>query len=1079
MLLLLLALCVAPPACAAKHATIEQLSRQIASSHKEKDAKIAGRLDDLELTQRLSAAKLAALEAALPGPKSRRALVALADQAEFLDLPPAEILDQPAPTIEQQRAIVARSVDYVAAMLRRLPNLFARRDTIRYEDTPPGLQVRNTASSSGTFMSYQPLHPVSRSVATVLYRDGQEIVQAGAGQQGGSTSETAGLSTFGEFGPIFPAVYGDLPKGNLRWSHWEQGATSLEAVFRFDVPKAESHYLVRYCCIGGRVFQQFPAYHGELTIDPSNGTILRVTLIASLNKDDPVTQAELMVEYGPVELGGKKYFCPVRSISVSRAPVQATVRSAHLGRWAATPGGSLADAPQRTMLNETTFDHYHLFRADVQILTANGAEGGSKTNEPAHASSNPSASASSASTEQTTVANGNAAAEASAGSAARPAETSSMNAAKVTTPTPASSQLNASSTATFAAPAPSAASTVAKGKASNPAVGKSAAPPSEASQPAAESTASSAASSAPEMAVVAPGPFPRTPAPLPTSSGKSGFSLSVNARLVDVDVTAVDKKGRPVKGLTKKDFVIYDDGRKQALESFSNVSAAPGTRQATATAARAVLYSNLPDAVGSAHSASASAPESSTILLLDPTSLDFADLNHARQQILKFLDGLPESEPVGLYVRTGPGFRILAEETTDHAALGSALRKWAPTAKDLASAQEAERRNRQEFDTVDSTDALAGTNGEMIMPGSGVPVADPKRMQEGGIDPARETFGVLLGVAAHMDAIPGHKNLVWVASDNVLANWSDQAAGADISSDRIGSAGMLTQEALNDAHVSLYPLDASQLETAATDASLQNNSVQLSPAEQGNPLAAGAESEAREASMTDARATAEMLQDIHAVQPAIQQAAHATGGRAFPRASNMIGELDSVIADGDAAYLLSFAPDTPPDGKYHRITVAVHGRRGIRLRYRAGYLYTQEPSTLKGRFQQAVWQPQDDTGIALRARWTQASEGAAVSLQIAADDIGMKRQSHRWTDRLDIFLVQRDGTGTHATVKEETLVLSLKPGTYREVQHDGIPFAEYIAHQPDAGTVRIVVVDENSGRMGSITLPVTLEGASQ
>lgn len=184
---------------------------------------------------------------------------------------------------------------------------------------------------------------------------------------------TSGMITYGEFGPILSVVYGDLPKGNLRWSHWEQRKAGRDAVFRFDVHKADSHYLVRFCCISGKVFQVFPAYHGEITIDPTDGTILRVTLIADMTPIDPVTKSELLVEYGPVTLGGKQYFCPVRSISVAKAPMQETQRvdAAVLsnGITFSHIRGEMTDAPLQTMLNETTFDNYHLFRADVQILT--------------------------------------------------------------------------------------------------------------------------------------------------------------------------------------------------------------------------------------------------------------------------------------------------------------------------------------------------------------------------------------------------------------------------------------------------------------------------------------------------------------------------------------------------------------------------------------------------------------------------------------------------------------------------------------------------------------------------------------
>lgn len=90
----------------------------------------------------------------------------------------------------------------------------------------------------------------------------------------------------------------------------------------------------------------------------------------------------------------------------------------------------------------------------------------------------------------------------------------------------------------------------------------------------------------------------------------------------------------------------------------------------------------------------------------------------------------------------------------------------------------------------------------------------------------------------------------------------------------------------------------------------------------------------------------------------------------------------------------------------------------------------------------------------------------------------MAQQGDRWTGKLDIFLVQRDDTGMHAAVTEQTVALDLKPATYEKVLRDGIPFDQYIDRKQDSGTMRIIVVDENSGRIGSITLPATIDRAN-
>ncbi len=1040
MLVVFLSLQLAAQAQANKRVTVEQLSSAIGSFSKQSDAKAAEKLYDQQLIERLSSTRLAAFEAALPGPASRRALVVLADQAEFLDPPPGEIPNQAVPSVAQQRAIIAKSINYVGAMLKRLPNLFANRDTIRYEDIPPGLKDERT----DTIVPYQPLHPVSRATETVLYQDGQELIQKQAAQEGGSNPVANGLVTSGEFGSIFPMVYGDLPKGNLRWSHWEQAGTGLDAVFRFDVPNTASHYRLEYCCFSGLRVQEFRAYHGELTLDPADGTILRMTLIAEPEKGAQIAEAELMVEYGPVVLGGTKYFCPVRSISVSRAPHEIKRINFPDQRIVGVAQSSQtlvsgADAPLQTMLSEANFDNYHLFRAEAKVLTAANSADESVPNAPAEASSKSLQSPSATLTPQADDTSGSSTPIATVESA------TADSSAKSETAAPATTQLSAAS----AEPTPK-----------------------------------------PEVAVAAPDAFSNASESLPSASGKSSFSLSVSVHLVDVDVTAFDVRGKPVTRLAMKDFEVYDNGRKQTLRSLSQVSgaASPGAQDHAATVQETV-YSNRSEGSGgpAAQPAGEQALASSTILLLDESSVGFTDLTYARQQLLKFLDRLPASEPVGLYVRTGSSFQILAEETTDHAALSSVLRKWVPTAQELARAQEEESRNRQHFDTVDSPSEMQDVNGNMggmSAPASG-PLStgmanyggntnpDPKLTKEGQT-PQRDALAALINVAANLNAIPGHKNLVWVASDNVLANSTDQATGIERGPNTIDAFSLGVEEVLNDAHVSLYPLDASQLEATATDASLANRSVEFDPSISSNvPSAASADS------ANGGREQAAVQQATHAVQPAIQHLAQATGGRSFQRSGNMLGELDSVIADGDGTYLLSFSPDTQPDGKYHQITVTAPAQSGIKLRYRTGYLYSREPSTLKDRLTQAVWQPQDESEIGLSAHWDLASQGAAISLNIAGGDIGLTQMGNLWTDKLDIFLVQRDDTGTRAQTKVQTLALNLKPETVQKVLHDGIPFAEYVEHKQNVGTTRIIVVDENSGRMGSVTLPVMLERASQ
>jgi hypothetical protein len=215
-----------------------------------------------------------------------------------------------------------------------------------------------------------------------------------------------------------------------------------------------------------------------------------------------------------------------------------------------------------------------------------------------------------------------------------------------------------------------------------------------------------------------------------------------------------------------------------------------------------------------------------------------------------------------------------------------------------------------------------------------------------------------------------------------------------------------------------------------------------------------------------------MQQDMHPIQGPIRMVADATGGRVIRRAGDLAAALNGVVEDGHASYVLSFAPHDPADDQYHTITVKLAGKhKDISLRYRTGYLYTKEPASLKDRFQQAVWRPTDVGEIALTADSAPESSSTNLKLGITAADLGLRQQAGLWTDKLDIFFIQRDDAGIKAQVDGQTLGLRLKPETYKNLLASTVPFEHTLQLQKGMGSVRVLVVDENSGRMGSVTIP--------
>jgi hypothetical protein len=211
----------------------------------------------------------------------------------------------------------------------------------------------------------------------VLYRSGKQVVQTPDKKGVDSEPRETGLVTSGEFGPILGTLLSDARQGTLTWGYWERRAGTNLAVFRYAVPREKSHYNVKFCCVllntGLAIFERLTGYHGEVVIDPPSGTILRLTIQSDLKPAYPMARADLIVEYGSVEIGGKTYNCPVKSVAITRGyePLNANLQGGPTGFTGLHTGQTGIDRPEilQTMLNHVVFRQYHLFRSESRILT--------------------------------------------------------------------------------------------------------------------------------------------------------------------------------------------------------------------------------------------------------------------------------------------------------------------------------------------------------------------------------------------------------------------------------------------------------------------------------------------------------------------------------------------------------------------------------------------------------------------------------------------------------------------------------------------------------------------------------------
>ena len=102
--------------------------------------------------------------------------------------------------------MISLTAEYLGSTMHRLPDFYAKRISVRYEENPE-------YKEGSTRVEPKPTHEVEHSKATVLYRNGSEVLEAKAKQ---SVEQDRYLITYGTFGPLLRAVM-DPDRGSRRF----------------------------------------------------------------------------------------------------------------------------------------------------------------------------------------------------------------------------------------------------------------------------------------------------------------------------------------------------------------------------------------------------------------------------------------------------------------------------------------------------------------------------------------------------------------------------------------------------------------------------------------------------------------------------------------------------------------------------------------------------------------------------------------------------------------------------------------------------------------------------------------------
>jgi hypothetical protein len=370
----------------------------------------------------------------------------------------------------------------------------------------------------------------------------------------------------------------------------------------------------------------------------------------------------------------------------------------------------------------------------------------------------------------------------------------------------------------------------------------------------------------------------------------------------------------------------------------------------------------------------------------------------------------------------------------------------------------------------------------MALEGADAPVSVYRAQAPGDLDNPNRAYGLdnpnwdltvlslkaFVAVADHLAGIPGRKNVVWLSNGFPLVVGPRNYYQEEVDAMRV----------VNQANVAIYSVETQGLQPLVPNFGAATSSQRL--AQLKAPPSADA------AVGNDVAGTVgtpvgqiwkQRVQTMHdtliASQAALLDVADRTGGRALINTNDLTGAIRSAFDDSLATYTLGFYPEEPRfDGKFHRLQVKVVGHPDLNLNYRRGYVDARGAGDPKGLLQNAVWSPLDASGIALTARIEPGKAGCNLSLSVGLDGLSLQWDGRRWKGTIHLVLVQNDDEGGRYDYSDRTLGLALPQDTYRRMLATGFRSRENVALNPKATSLRVIVLDEGTGNLGSLTVPI-------
>ncbi len=536
--------------------------------------------------------------------------------------------------------------------------------------------------------------------------------------------------------------------------------------------------------------------------------------------------------------------------------------------------------------------------------------------------------------------------------------------------------------------------------------------------------------------------------------------FAVGTELVRIDVVVTDRKGRPISGLDRADFVVLEDDETQEIVHFEAYSRGEPLFEPVVAEPPTTASGEEVEGYRRRH----------VVFAVDDLHIEPGNLSLAKRAMLDFVDEqLGPDDRVALVATSGSLGRF-QEFTNDPWVLRRAISRMAPQPIRTSWVGPPQISDYQ-AELIERGDPLALEMAVQEILWGQPPGADPEAAARQAMTRARgiraesshfvrSTLETLDSVMRGLAELPGRKVIVLVSDGFLIGLGSSNSQAFDIR--RITDAGTR-------AGVVVYGLDTRGL---------------VAPTPVGGGTRPGAP-----AAVASGLRERMAQQATEAVRDGMTALARDTGGFLVQGTNDLGAGLDRILQDTRTYYLISYQPtNTVRDGRFRKIEIRLPVRRGLEIRTRRGYFAADDR---KAKRPPPAPDPAESGRRAaddLRGALTALSPRSAIPTRLAVSFVSMgsagpqavvsghvdlaavefQEVADRHVATVVVAGVVYDEAGRPiANLEPQRAGLSLEGPDFKRARKVGLRYQKTLALAPGSYEVRLAVRQEETGRLGS------------